>query len=72
MLVFFEKYQQREMTLLIVLLCPSSDDGGRNSLCSSGDEILVEYIKKNGHGSWRSLPNHAGLIFPTFFHFLCH
>ncbi|XP_010273102.1 PREDICTED: myb-related protein 308-like [Nelumbo nucifera] len=26
------------------------------------DEILVEYIKKNGHGSWRSLPNHAGLF----------
>lgn len=25
------------------------------------DEILVEYIKKNGgHGSWRSLPSLAG------------
>ncbi|KDP28653.1 hypothetical protein JCGZ_14424 [Jatropha curcas] len=26
------------------------------------DEILVEYIKKNGHGSWRSLPKLAGLL----------
>ncbi|XP_042503964.1 transcription factor MYB17-like isoform X2 [Macadamia integrifolia] len=25
------------------------------------DEILVEYIKKNGYGSWRSLPKLAGL-----------
>ncbi|KAJ0673281.1 putative transcription factor MYB-HB-like family [Helianthus annuus] len=24
------------------------------------DELLVEYIKKNGHGSWRSLPKLAG------------
>nr|DAD21193.1 TPA_asm: hypothetical protein HUJ06_022656 [Nelumbo nucifera] len=39
------------MTLFIVLLYPSSGDRGRNSLCSSDDEILVEYIKKNGQGS---------------------
>ncbi|MFS7925281.1 putative transcription factor MYB-HB-like family [Helianthus anomalus] len=26
------------------------------------DELLVEYIKKNGHGSWRSLPKLAGLL----------
>nr|QIJ70647.1 MYB transcription factor [Macadamia integrifolia] len=26
------------------------------------DEILVEYIKTNGHGSWRSLPKLAGLL----------
>ncbi|RWR91885.1 myb-related protein 308-like protein [Cinnamomum micranthum f. kanehirae] len=25
------------------------------------DEILIDYIKKNGHGSWRSLPKQAGL-----------
>ncbi|KAL1219864.1 Transcription factor MYB17 [Cardamine amara subsp. amara] len=25
------------------------------------DEILVKYIKKNGYGSWRTLPKHAGL-----------
>ncbi|MED6169813.1 hypothetical protein PIB30_024784 [Stylosanthes scabra] len=25
------------------------------------DRILVEYIKKNGHGSWRALPKIAGL-----------
>ncbi|KAK9068298.1 hypothetical protein SSX86_012409 [Deinandra increscens subsp. villosa] len=26
------------------------------------DELLVAYIKKNGHGSWRSLPKLAGLL----------
>ncbi|XP_077225716.1 transcription factor MYB17-like [Tasmannia lanceolata] len=26
------------------------------------DEILVDYIKRNGHGSWRSLPKLAGLL----------
>nr|QDO71761.1 MYB06 [Aristolochia ringens] len=26
------------------------------------DEILVQYINKNGHGSWRSLPKLAGLL----------
>ncbi|XP_002511832.2 transcription factor MYB17 [Ricinus communis] len=26
------------------------------------DEVLVSYIKKNGHGSWRSLPKLAGLL----------
>ncbi|OVA14082.1 SANT/Myb domain [Macleaya cordata] len=26
------------------------------------DEILVDYIRKNGHGSWRSLPKLAGLL----------
>ncbi|XP_057424181.1 transcription factor MYB17-like [Lotus japonicus] len=26
------------------------------------DEALADYIKKHGHGSWRSLPKHAGLL----------
>lgn len=26
------------------------------------DEILINYIKKNGEGSWRSLPKNAGLL----------
>ncbi|KAF3786627.1 Myb-related protein [Nymphaea thermarum] len=26
------------------------------------DEILIDYIKKNGHGSWRALPKLAGLL----------
>ncbi|KAL0428896.1 UNVERIFIED_CONTAM: Transcription factor [Sesamum radiatum] len=29
---------------------------------SEEDEKLVEYINKNGHGSWRSLPKLAGLL----------
>lgn len=27
------------------------------------DKILVDYINKNGHGTWRSLPKLAGLSF---------
>ena len=32
------------------------------------DEILVEYINKNSHGSWRLLPRKAGKshILPSF------
>ncbi|KAK9056187.1 hypothetical protein SSX86_027276 [Deinandra increscens subsp. villosa] len=26
------------------------------------DDILIDYITKHGHGSWRSLPKHAGLL----------
>lgn len=26
------------------------------------DKILVDYINKNGHGTWRSLPKLAGII----------
>nr|ASR18100.1 R2R3MYB15 [Ginkgo biloba] len=26
------------------------------------DQILVDYIQKRGHGSWRALPKHAGLL----------
>ncbi|GLJ14068.1 hypothetical protein SUGI_0225110 [Cryptomeria japonica] len=26
------------------------------------DKVLVEYIQKNGHGCWRSLPRQAGLL----------
>lgn len=31
------------------------------------DEKLVEYINKNGHGSWRSLPKLAGFICTSIF-----
>jgi myb proto-oncogene protein len=27
------------------------------------DDLLVTYIKKNGHGSWRSLPKLAGISY---------
>lgn len=26
------------------------------------DQILISYIKKNGHGNWRALPKQAGLL----------
>lgn len=34
------------------------------------DEILVNYISKNGHGSWRSLPKLAGLLLFYFINML--
>lgn len=30
------------------------------------DKILVDYINKNGHGTWRSLPKLAGIIISLF------
>jgi hypothetical protein len=26
------------------------------------DQALVDYINKHGHGSWRTLPKHAGTL----------
>ncbi|KAH9323480.1 hypothetical protein KI387_018119, partial [Taxus chinensis] len=26
------------------------------------DQKLIDYIKNHGHGSWRALPKHAGLL----------
>jgi hypothetical protein len=31
------------------------------------DEILTQYVKTNGEGSWRSLPKNAGTLFLLFF-----
>lgn len=32
------------------------------------DQALVDYIKEHGHGSWRTLPKHAGaLSYYSFF-----
>jgi len=31
------------------------------------DQTLVDYIKENGHGSWRTLPKHAGALSHHFF-----
>ncbi|KAJ1391062.1 SANT/Myb domain [Sesbania bispinosa] len=40
---------------------PCCDKHGvrRGAWTPEEDEALVEYIKKHGHGSWRSLPKHA-------------
>ena len=27
------------------------------------DQLLVQYINKHGHGSWRTIPKHAGIFF---------
>ncbi|KAJ3700101.1 hypothetical protein LUZ61_003806 [Rhynchospora tenuis] len=42
---------------------PSSDENGlkKGPWTSEEDQKLVEYIQKNGHGSWRALPKLAGL-----------
>ncbi|CBI22754.3 unnamed protein product, partial [Vitis vinifera] len=43
---------------------PCCDKHGvkRGAWTPEEDEILIDYIKKNGHGRWRSLPKHAGLL----------
>jgi len=42
---------------------PSSDESGlkKGPWTPEEDNILVEYIQKHGHGSWRALPKLAGL-----------
>ncbi|KAL6126128.1 hypothetical protein ACLB2K_074179 [Fragaria x ananassa] len=43
--------------------CCDKDGLKRGPWTPDEDEILVNYINKNkGHGSWRSLPQHAGLL----------
>jgi len=42
---------------------PSSDESGlkKGPWTPEEDNILVDYIHKHGHGSWRALPKLAGL-----------
>ena len=44
---------------------PCCDKHGvkRGAWTPEEDEILIDYIKKNGHRRWRSLPKHAGFSF---------
>jgi Myb-like DNA-binding domain len=46
---------------------PSSDENKlkKGPWTSDEDQKLIEYIQKNGHGSWRALPKLAGLSFST-------
>ena len=32
------------------------------------DQKLIDYIQKNGHGNWRTLPSNAGIL---VFHYIC-
>nr|AFN53628.1 hypothetical protein [Linum usitatissimum] len=43
---------------------PCCDKNGvkRGAWSAEEDEILSDYINKNGHGSWRTLPQNAGLL----------
>lgn len=47
---------------------PCCDKHGvkRGAWTPEEDEALVEYIKKHGHGSWRTLPKEAGASFYAF------
>eukprot|EP01018_Ginkgo_biloba_P005039 Gb_13117 [translate_table: standard] len=43
---------------------PCCDENGlkKGPWTPEEDQKLIEYIQKNGHGSWRALPKHAGLL----------
>lgn len=51
---------------------PSSDENRlkKGPWTSEEDQKLVEYIQKNGHGSWRALPKLAGLSLSLSVHFI--
>ncbi|WVZ11609.1 hypothetical protein V8G54_016139 [Vigna mungo] len=55
-----------ELVLLhavVMMRTPSSDESGlkKGPWSPEEDKILVDYIQKHGHGSWRALPKLAGL-----------
>lgn len=33
------------------------------------DQKLIDYIQKNGHGNWRTLPKNAGTFITTYYYF---
>ncbi|XP_057842986.1 transcription factor MYB76 [Cryptomeria japonica] len=43
---------------------PCCDENGlkKGPWTPEEDEKLIQYIQKHGHGSWRALPKHAGLL----------
>lgn len=43
---------------------PCCDENGlkKGPWTPEEDQKLIDYIQKNGHGSWRALPKHAGLL----------
>ena len=47
------------------LLCCEKDLVKKGAWTPEEDQILVDYISKHGHGTWRSLPKLAG----NFAHF---
>ncbi|KAF2320357.1 hypothetical protein GH714_027258 [Hevea brasiliensis] len=42
--------------------CCDNDGVKKGAWSPEEDRILVQYIQKHGHGSWRSLPKNAGLL----------
>lgn len=42
--------------------CCDKDGVKKGAWTPEEDKILVDYITKNGHGTWRSLPKLAGLL----------
>uniref|UniRef100_A0A2N9GTC3 Uncharacterized protein n=1 Tax=Fagus sylvatica TaxID=28930 RepID=A0A2N9GTC3_FAGSY len=42
--------------------CCDKDGVKRGAWTPEEDQILVQYIDKHGHGSWRTLPKQAGLL----------
>lgn len=58
---------------------PCCDENGlkKGPWTPEEDQILVDYIDKHGHGSWRALPKLAGIIIIStkkniFFNHLIH
>lgn len=55
---------------------PCCDKHGvrRGAWTPEEDQALADYINKHGHGSWRTLPKHAGILCNfshTYSLFLC-
>jgi hypothetical protein len=46
--------------------CCDKDGVKRGPWSPEEDQLLVQYIKQHGHGSWRTLPKHAGICIVLF------
>lgn len=75
-------FKVKDLTFFFISLCECVREGGMGRIpcCDKNgmkkgpwtpeeDEKLIEFIKKNGHGSWRSLPKLAGFFTTLFFLF---
>ncbi|CAJ1934090.1 unnamed protein product [Sphenostylis stenocarpa] len=59
----YANFQEYLCEYVMMGRAPCSDESGlkKGPWTPEEDNILVEYIQRHGHGSWRALPNLAGL-----------
>lgn len=44
--------------------CCDKQDTNKGAWSKQEDQKLIDYIRKNGEGCWRTLPQAAGMCYP--------